>query len=186
MSTRCHIAICKNENDQEDGVFKRLYHHCDGYPSGVGSELIKILRGCPRPWTPESVQEYIANYDDEYRIIDSDVAWDQEYVYIIDCEKEELKGYHKGFDKSFDIRWPGDEIVIPDNPFSKYPTTQPKTAIALTTITRQLSNDRCEEFIETLELDERSTVANIREWANKLKTQQMPGTCMGNIVIKFK
>lgn len=34
MSTRCNIIVCCN-----DGTTHQFYHHCDGYPEGVGVEL---------------------------------------------------------------------------------------------------------------------------------------------------
>ena len=122
MSTRCHIAICKNKNSQENGEFLHMRHHCDGYPSGVGSELSSILSECPLPWTPESVQKFINNYDEDYRITTDGVAWDQEYVYIIFCDELLLCGYYKGItskDEDFDLKFPGDELLIPDNLFSE-------------------------------------------------------------------
>lgn len=186
MSTRCHIAICNDLKEQEEGIFKRLYHHCDGYPSGVGSELANILKNAPKPWTPESIQKFISEYDSDYRPIESEVAWDQEYVYIIFCKDERLMGYHKGFDKDFDIRWPGDEILIPDNEFSEYPTAKPKSAVAMVTVTEQLSPTRCEEIVETIDLDDKSTVNDIRIWVENMKKKQAEGTVLGNIVIKFK
>ena len=36
--TRCNIVV----NDSEDTLY--LYHHCDGYPKGVGKELIEYLQ----------------------------------------------------------------------------------------------------------------------------------------------
>lgn len=118
MSTRCHIAICRDGNEQEDGKFLHLSHHCDGYPSGVGSELVEYLREYTGPWEPESLQKYINEKDNDYRITDKGVTWDQEYVYIINCEKQKLSGYSKGLSKDFDLRWPGDECIIPGNVFS--------------------------------------------------------------------
>ena len=122
MSTRCHVAICRNANEREEGKALHMYHHCDGYPSGVGSELSTILKKCPKPWTPESVQKFINETDDDYEIVEHGVGWDNEYVYIIDCEAQKLRGYYKGITSreniGFDIRWPGDEIIIPCNSFS--------------------------------------------------------------------
>lgn len=38
MSTRSNVII------KQDGKFKsQYYHHCDGYPSGVGNDLHRIL-----------------------------------------------------------------------------------------------------------------------------------------------
>lgn len=40
MSTRCNIVVKDTEGN---GVI--LYHHCDGYPSGVGAHLLEIVKG---------------------------------------------------------------------------------------------------------------------------------------------
>ena len=40
MSTRCNIIVKDTEGN---GVI--LYHHCDGYPSGVGAHLLEIVKG---------------------------------------------------------------------------------------------------------------------------------------------
>lgn len=37
MSTRCNIIVKENETTYQ------YYHHCDGYPSGVGAELNKVF-----------------------------------------------------------------------------------------------------------------------------------------------
>lgn len=133
MSTRSYIAICKNRDDIEDGKFLGLYHHCDGYPSGVGSELSSILSECPLAWTPESVQKFINEYDSNYRIAKSEIGWDVEYVYVILCEEMLLCGYYKGI-TSTNSKWTlddrGDELIIPDNIFtSEKPKEETKRPI---------------------------------------------------------
>ena len=37
MSTRCQVNVIAN------GLSVMLYHHCDGYPEGIGYCLLKIL-----------------------------------------------------------------------------------------------------------------------------------------------
>ena len=122
MSTRCRVLICTDANSAENMDCLYLYHHCDGYPSGVGSELSEILSQCPLLWNPEKVQKFINEYDDDYRITEKGISWDDEYYYIIDCEKRTLSGYYKGItdsNKVFDLSMESsDELLIPSNLFS--------------------------------------------------------------------
>ena len=39
MSTRCNVVVV----DVRTGDRTYLYHHCDGYPQGVGRELTSML-----------------------------------------------------------------------------------------------------------------------------------------------
>lgn len=54
MSTRCQVKVIAN------GKELMLYHHCDGYPEGVGYCLLKILKkygnGC---WASNLVMKMI-------------------------------------------------------------------------------------------------------------------------------
>lgn len=89
MSTRCNIIL----KDDEHQVI--LYHHCDGYPEGVGSFLyrkvndnLKKGRFC--------FAEDIANYllkdeeDNSYELT-SGIHGDIEYLYEIDTHNKTLK-----------------------------------------------------------------------------------------------
>ena len=79
MSTRCMIKIYKKNFASEF-----VYHHCDGYPDGVGSELIKILRYYRNvEWTPNKIANILEAYDSQYEN-DGDVNahGDEDYLYI--------------------------------------------------------------------------------------------------------
>lgn len=116
MSTRAHIAI-KNGTSE---LPYHLYHHCDGYPDGVGSDLSGLLSGYTGDWSPKSVTQYILENGEDYRTTHPEVSWDCEYVYIIDCTDHTLSGYSKGFDRDFDLESPGyDKVLIPDNQFQE-------------------------------------------------------------------
>ena len=95
MSTRCDIII--KDNDTKT-VYKelKLYHHCDGYPEGVGKFLIEEL-------TPELKHPYItgidiANFlikhpkDDGFELTVGEHI-DIEYRYTIDLATREIKCY---------------------------------------------------------------------------------------------
>ena len=76
MSTRCHIII-EESFDKEHYI----YHHCDGYPEGVGEELKEILEKCPSyDW--ETIMEKILAYSDQYEE-DNGIHGDEEYIYVI-------------------------------------------------------------------------------------------------------
>lgn len=113
MSTRCMIKICKKHFASEF-----VYHHCDGYPDGVGSELVKILRYYKTvEWTPNKISNALQDYDSQYED-DGDVNahGDEDYLYVIDCDERTIKCYEVAYDASFDDL--GDEVEIPDNTFT--------------------------------------------------------------------
>ena len=96
MSTRAHITI------RQKDVVLHMSHHCDGYPSGVGSDLVDLLKSYaaslpdPHAWTAGGLWDYINKEDEDYHPVNSGVRWDQEYIYVIDCDQHTLKGYYKG------------------------------------------------------------------------------------------
>lgn len=79
MSTRCHVIVI-DSNDESHYV----YHHCDGYPEGVGKDLKKILSKCSESgeYDWECILEEMMKYDDSYEE-DSGIHGDEEYLYYI-------------------------------------------------------------------------------------------------------
>ena len=113
MSTRCMIKIYKKNSASEF-----VYHHCDGYPDGVGSELIKILRYYRNvEWTPNKIANILEAYDSQYEN-DGDVNahGDEDYLYIINCDEKTIKCYEVDCYASFDSL--GDEVEISNNIFT--------------------------------------------------------------------
>jgi len=109
MSTRCHILI-ESAKEPEQKIF--VYRHYDGYPEGVGKELVKFLKTYQithNDWDNRSIAFGLANMDDQYEI-DDEIHGDEEYVYVIDCENQKLTCYE--YDDDF-----GDEVLIPGNIF---------------------------------------------------------------------
>lgn len=97
MSTRATIkVISKGENP----VW--IYHHCDGYPEGVGEELKEILK---------NISKYVDMYDIANKIIQHQDRFgyqyeltpcqhgDEEYGYLIDTDNRILKCYSIGWDE---------------------------------------------------------------------------------------
>jgi len=113
MSTRCHIVI------KEKGFGNvYIYHHCDGDPGGVGSEIVWALAGYQKytkefdlKWSIKGVSEEILRLDDEYKE-DYEIHGDEDYIYEIDCDNRTVKCYAGEY---YDEKFPGDEIVIPGN-----------------------------------------------------------------------
>jgi len=95
MSTRANIFI-RNDYDDRDKVI--LYHHCDGYPDGVGRDLRSILSNIPQETnetlTKESLAEYICEKDSYFRITTPFVAGDAEYNYEINLSKRRVDWEH--------------------------------------------------------------------------------------------
>lgn len=108
MSTRCHIIIEKADNDPQF-----VYHHCDGYPEGVGCELVEILKEYDKDinfadWDQLTIIDRLIQYSSAYER-DEFMHGDEDYIYRIDCEKHTLRcfEYH---DDDF-----GQEVDIPAN-----------------------------------------------------------------------
>lgn len=96
MSTRS-VVIIKNKDKE---VW--LYHHYDGYPEGVGMDL--MYRSNSNKFTNNWVETDIANLlikdkDECYEITNS-YHKDIEYLYIVDCEDKQIKCFKVG-DKSW-------------------------------------------------------------------------------------
>jgi hypothetical protein len=103
MSTRACIKIKERINHADHEII--LYHHCDGYPSGVGSDLKKYLTetvskwGCG--WHPELIATELVRGCIKDSEGDTDMGYkvaicehpDCEYGYVIDCDKQTLTCY---------------------------------------------------------------------------------------------
>ena len=80
MSTRSQIKVIHNGKSVE------LYHHCDGYPEGVGFCLLKILEKEHKGWHPsELVTEMVKKGNFE---ITFGRHCDIEYYYELNFDKE--------------------------------------------------------------------------------------------------
>ena len=119
MSTRCNIII-------KDGAERiHLYHHHDGYPMGVGTELQDYLQRkwgeswrsywCGTSIANDLVKGHInyplakeAHEDDEYEVTYG-LHGDVEYVYVINCRARTIRCYSIPWDdefhKDFRIQW---------------------------------------------------------------------------------
>lgn len=86
MSTRAHVIIRKS--GQEDQF---VYHHCDGYPDGVGSELDEVFRNSNYSDTNDAVKA-LEEYDSQYRI-DDNIHGDEEYLYLVDLDNKTITCY---------------------------------------------------------------------------------------------
>ena len=105
MSTRATIKITDGRETM------RLYHHCDGYPEGVGSELKDFLSKKDGEWIVTALANELATMDKQYEFTTCQHG-DEEYAYLIDCKDKNLKCYKVGLDE-FD--WKEDKVVdIPD------------------------------------------------------------------------
>lgn len=111
MSTRSIVRIIprqrnKHNEDAETATprYIYLYHHSDGYPSGVGRELERFLRdrndgndasGQPT-WDGERIAEDLIATTSGYIPSDGNHG-DVEYGYVIDCESRTLTCYDLDF-----------------------------------------------------------------------------------------
>ena len=105
MSTRCTIKVIENKDDEQP---MWIYHHCDGYPEGVGEQLKNYLKEKKRGlfyWDKCVIVNDIVkngiNYPD---CIDIDKHFevtegqhgDEEYGYVINTEEKSLCYYELG------------------------------------------------------------------------------------------
>lgn len=102
MSTRASILV------KEDDDKCYVYHHCDGYPSGIGVDMQEYLKTV-KYWTIENIVNDLIKahrcgtthniWTGESKIGDDGYEWttcihgDEEYFYLIDCDKKELHCY---------------------------------------------------------------------------------------------
>ena len=80
MSTRCQVKVICN------GQSIMLYHHCDGYPEGVGYCLLKILKLIKdKRRSPFVINDMVKKGDFEITFFNHA---DIEYYYEIDFDKQ--------------------------------------------------------------------------------------------------
>lgn len=94
MGTRCNIRIFQSEkSDKPDFI---LYHHNDGYPTGVGAWVEDFIRN---RFKYVLYSDYLANAllkwpeDDGYQITNA-MAGDIDFYYDIFCDERLIKCYH--------------------------------------------------------------------------------------------
>lgn len=109
MSTRCNIVV------KEGNKKVYLYHHCDGYPSGVGIDLLD--KNLFNKWYYDIsyiVNKLIKATDDDGYEYTSGIHGDIEYLYVINVKKKEIKCYKvSGFDMKYnDIVKKENEVII--------------------------------------------------------------------------
>lgn len=95
MSTRCCVKVVKHFTDKTAEVM--LYHHHDGYPEGVGVDLVNRSPKWKGPFQDrnewdidEVVNSLIKDQADEYEYTAYNHI-DIEYLYTIDCDAMTIK-----------------------------------------------------------------------------------------------
>ena len=84
MSTRSQIKITYLHRE----VLQ--YHHWDGYPKGVGADLIRWQKGL-NTWAGNILVNYLVkDINDEYEIA-YQVHTDMDYWYEIDCNRKTIR-----------------------------------------------------------------------------------------------
>ena len=110
MSTRATILI--KERDSK----VRLYHHYDGYPEGIGLDIKNFLKDL-RVWDIEYISnkflkggviDHFSGTPDKIYEFTLSQHGDEEFGYLIDCDKKQLKCYQLGWDE-FD--WKEEKVV---------------------------------------------------------------------------
>ena len=96
MSTRATIRV---EDNEGEGLW--IYHHCDGYPQGVGEELKELLVKVGKYADIYDVANYLFKYGKKYGDYEltSDLHGDSEFVYNIDMGSRTLECYAYPFEE---------------------------------------------------------------------------------------
>ncbi len=92
MSTRCNVVVV----DVRTGDRTYLYHHCDGYPQGVGRELTSMLSRFRR-----EVGERLIGSNERVRFIQQ-----------TDCAYELTAGVHGDIEYLYTLKVMPDQIVF--------------------------------------------------------------------------
>jgi hypothetical protein len=85
MSTRATILVHAEQGKE----FCRLYHHCDGYPEGVGNDLQNYLKQYAKDESADIetvVNELIKNKQDAGYEFTTCIHGDEEFFYDINCD----------------------------------------------------------------------------------------------------
>lgn len=102
MSTRCNVIINSYDKSGEP-IHYQLYHHHDGYPLGVGADLVEYIKeiktnednGLQILSSCEKLADYLCDplRNDEYENEGTNICLhgDIEYLYIIDLSTQVLK-----------------------------------------------------------------------------------------------
>lgn len=115
MSTRATILIKSKKENEEI----RIYHHCDGCPDGIGSDMKAYLKTIIQWDVYEIANDLVKGKcgmvggkpDSGYELTPCQHG-DEEYAYLIDCDTKTLTCYKVGWEE-FD--WKDVNIVeIPD------------------------------------------------------------------------
>lgn len=141
MSTRASIII----TPENRGNRIYLYHHCDGYPLGVGTSLKKTLeKDFKYYWFESSIANHLVkggavSMYKKSKIVDGDfilefdengqyipitdntfeisncVHGDVDYVYVINCKFKTLRCYRKHPGSDRDILYRNELVDIPND-----------------------------------------------------------------------
>lgn len=99
MSTRAHIEVRQGKKKNY------IYHHCDGYPEGVGMELKETLEkkhffDKEKKFGIRKTTNTICNIDSQY-YLDDGFNGDEDYYYVIDCDNRTLTCYDIPLDMEY-------------------------------------------------------------------------------------
>lgn len=112
MSTRCNIIITGYA--RESKIY--LYHHSDGYPSGVGADLAEFLNEnvCKKheKWYSEGIATKLVKRADARYECSMGLHSDIEYLYVIDCFAGKLECYAVDWEEVGGIDTPINEYLV--------------------------------------------------------------------------
>lgn len=210
MSTRAMIRIKESVYLTSKDIDERkltermieIYHHSDGYPSGIGADLIEYLRNHNDSvwkdrevtWDAESIALDLirgniltSSVSDKAEGVHRDMGYvpalchhgDAEYGYLIDCDKRTLTAYEVDYDRHGEEWRKRDIVDIPDK-WKEQPLTLPKERTDTERVVREFENVRSglkgdiKAFTEMAQAHGRSLYCEIEEWIKGFRPELSP------------
>ena len=116
MSTRCNVIV--KAGDQEI----TFYHHCDGYPEGVGIDLAERMeRVMANKWhdADDFLDDLVRDADYDFSTV-CGLPGDIEYLYKVDCKNKTIICHPvRGFDENQKLGEPIDIMQFYESEKSK-------------------------------------------------------------------
>lgn len=96
MSTRCQTIILRKNKKHY------IYRHHDGYPEGAGQDLKEFINEYKNDFNVLSLDEIAERLNDFHSGFENEnlcVHGDEDYIYVMDLDNNELKCYKIPWDK---------------------------------------------------------------------------------------
>jgi len=116
MSTRTNIQIKSKEDakiyGKEEAIVIHIYHHCDGYLSGVGIQLLNMLSKTQKfDDSSDIANKLIKDKEDDSFELTLGLHGDEEYFYEIDVDNKTFSASRDHGDPLFICKYDDPEDI---------------------------------------------------------------------------